>query len=307
MQKKPNKLLAIALALFMMVAITACGKGASDDSAASTLPDPQPPSRSPAPEQSQPPASVHAPPTEPASVPELTPALEPVELIVFGAASMTETLNEIAVLYASIAPNVTLIFNFDSSGTLLTQIQESAECDVFISAAQRQMNVLDDAGSLLAGTRFNLVENKVALVVPSGNPANIHSFEDAANASLIALGNSDVPVGQYSEEIFTNMGVWNDDFLSRVTLGGNVKEVTTWVSEGAVDCGVVYATDAFSAGLEIVADAPEGTLQTPVVYPAAAIADTENADAARAFLDYLKTPDAASVFQSVGFTIPQMR
>ena len=216
---------------------------------------------------------------------------------------MTETMEEIAVLYKTIAPEVTLVYNFDSSGTLLTQIQEGADCDIFISAAQRQMNTLDDAGELLAGTRFDLVENRVALVVPDGNPANIHTFEDAANASLLALGNSDVPVGQYSEEIFTNMGVWNDEFLSRVTLGGNVKEVTTWVSEGSVDCGVVYATDAFSAGLEIVADAPEGTLQTPVVYPAAAIGATQNADAAIAFLEYLRSPEASAVFESVGFSI----
>ena len=318
MKKSHSRVLVLILALVFLMALAACG-GAGDpvssDTAAETPAQaPETPAQAPAspaqtPESPAPPPESSAPPPETTAPPPETPAqsaplpAEPVELIVFAAASMTETMEEIAVLYSAVAPNVTIVYNFDSSGTLLTQIQEGAVCDIFISAAQRQMNTLDDDGELLAGTRFDLVENKVALVVPAGNPADIHTFEDAANASLLALGNSDVPVGQYSEEIFTNMGVWNDEFLSRVTLGGNVKEVTTWVSEGSVDCGVVYATDAFSAGLDIVASAPEGTLQTPVVYPAAAIGATENPDAAIAFLDYLKTPEASAVFESVGFAI----
>lgn len=224
----------------------------------------------------------------------------PTELIVFAAASMTETLDQIAALYKTVAPNVTLVFTYDSSGTLLTQIQSGAPADVFVSAAQKQMNTLDEESALLAGSRFDLVENKVALVVPSGNPANINSFDDAIAAASIALGNSDVPVGQYSEEIFTTLGVW-DEVSAKATLGANVKEVTTWVGEAVVDCGIVYATDAFSAGLDIVADAPEGTLATPVVYPAAALAASENPEAAQAFLDYLKSPEAAAIFASVGF------
>ena len=312
MRKQYSKVFALTLALVMLLALAACGgNGVTENEGLSVEPaiSPAQPSaqaqQSPAQLPSQPQQSPSQPPAQtqespPASTPVAAP---PVELIVFAAASMTETMEEIAELYKAVAPNVSLVYNFDSSGTLLTQIQEGADCDLFISAAQRQMNTLDDAGELLAGTRFDLVENKVALVVPAGNPANIHSFEDAAKASLLGLGNSDVPVGQYSEEIFTNMGVWNDEFLSRVTLGGNVKEVTTWVSEGSVDCGVVYATDAFSAGLDIVASAPEGTLQTPVVYPAAAIGATKNADAAIAFLEYLKSPAASAVFESVGFAI----
>ena len=228
---------------------------------------------------------------------------EPVELVVFAAASMKETMDEIATLYAVVAPHVTLTCTFDSSGTLLTQIQEGAEADIFISAAQKQMNTLADDNAILAETRFNLVENKVALVVPSGNPASILSFDDAIAAASIALGNADVPVGQYSEEIFTNLGVW-DSVSAKATLGANVKEVTTWVSEGVVDCGIVYATDAFSAGLEIVADAPEGTLKTPVLYPAAVLAQSENADAAADFLAYLQTAEATAVFAAVGFAKP---
>ena len=309
MRKPLFKLLAISVALIMLIGIVACDSSNGDraseqpsESAGSESTSPQS-TESVQPSESSSNSDSASPPIE-SETPSTSATPAPVELVVFAAASMTETMESIATLYKAAAPHVKITYNFDSSGTLLTQIQEGAICDVFISAAQRQMNTLDDEGSVLEGTRYNLVENEVALVVPEGNPANIHTFDDAAAASMIALGNSDVPVGQYSEEIFTNMGVWDDEFLSRVTLGSNVKEVTTWVSEGVVDCGVVYATDAFSAGLEIVASAPAGTLETPVIYPAAALSETQNPDEAKAFLDYLKTPDAAAVFMSVGFSMP---
>ena len=265
-----------------------------------------------------PPAPASAPPAQETPAPQSqAPGAEPVELVVFAAASMTETMNQIAELYKSVAPNVTLIYTFDSSGTLKTQIQEGADCDIFISAAQKQMNQLDasvDAGGgntegldfVLQGTRCNLVENKVTLVVPEGNPAGISSFDDVATdkVKLIALGNSDVPVGQYSEEIFTAMGVWDQlNANQKITFGTNVKEVTSQVAEAAVDCGVVYGTDAYSAGLEVVAEAPEGT-HKPVVYPAAVLNTTKNGDAARAFLEFLKGDECSAVFESVGFSIP---
>ena len=264
------------------------------------------------------PAPASAPPAQETPAPQSqSPGADPVELVVFAAASMTETMNQIAELYKSVAPNVTLVYTFDSSGTLKTQIQEGADCDIFISAAQKQMNQLDasvDAGGgntdgldfVLQGTRCNLVENKVTLVVPEGNPAGISSFDDVATdkVKLIALGNSDVPVGQYSEEIFTAMGVWDQlNANQKITFGTNVKEVTSQVAEAAVDCGVVYGTDAYSAGLEVVAEAPEGT-HKPVVYPAAVLNTTKNGDAARAFLEFLKGDECTAVFESVGFSIP---
>ncbi|NLL36649.1 MAG: molybdate ABC transporter substrate-binding protein [Fretibacterium sp.] len=245
----------------------------------------------------------------------LVPAVfaAPTEVIAFAAASMTETLNQIAELYKKSDPSVKLVFNFDSSGTLKTQIQEGADCDVFISAAQKQMNQLDiesdqnpDGLDFVApGTRFNLLENKVVLIVPKENPAGVKSFEDIGSESvkLIALGNDDVPVGQYSREILTNMGIW-DSIQSRVTFGSNVKEVTTQVAEGAVDCGIVYATDAHSAGLEVVAEAPAEALKTPVVYPAAVMKSSKNPKAAQSFLSYLKGSDCTAIFKSVGFSKP---
>ena len=235
-------------------------------------------------------------------------------LNVFAAASMTETLTEIQEMYKEVAPNVTLVFNVDSSGTLKTQIQEGADCDVFISAAQKQMNQLDkDADPevntegldyVLEGTRINLLENKVVLAVPDGNPKGIESFADLGTdkLSLLALGNEDVPVGQYSEEILTNLGILDQlEQENKITYGSNVKEVTTQVSEAAADAGIIYATDAYSAGLLVVAQADD-TMCKQVIYPAAVLNISENQDAAEAFLDYLKTDDCMKVFEEVGFT-----
>ena len=247
------------------------------------------------------------------------PEAEPVELIVFAAASMTETLNQIAELYKDVAPNVTLVYNFDSSGTLKTQIEEGADCDVFISAAPKQMNALDaskDADGdnadgldfVLQGTRINLLENKVALAVPEGNPRNINSYDDLATdlkdgTVLLAMGNADVPVGQYTQKIFAYYALSEDELAASgvLTYGTNVKEVTTQVSEGAVDCGIIYATDAFSAGLNVV-DTATAEMCGQVIYPAAVLNVTKHEAEARAFLDYLTGPEASAVFEAVGFS-----
>ena len=237
---------------------------------------------------------------------------------VFAAASMTETLNQIAEMYKEVDPSVELVFNFDSSGTLKTQIQEGADCDIFISAAQKQMNQLDATKDTEANpegldfvdpdTRFNFVSNSVVLITPSGNPEGLASFEEVGTdkVKLIALGNSDVPVGQYSEEIFTNMGIWDElNADGKITFGSNVKEVLAQVEEGAVDCGVVYSTDAAtSEKVDVVATAPEGT-HKPIVYPAAVLKNAPNAEKANEFLAYLKTDVCADVFESVGFSIPE--
>ena len=259
---KPKKTLALVLALSLAFALAACGSA-------------------PAPEA------------------------EPVELIVFAAASMTETLTEIAELYKDVAPNVTLTFNFDSSGTLKTQIEEGAEVDLFISAAPKQMNELD---TVLEGTRVDLLENKVALAVPDGNPKGISSYDDLIaglkdGTLMLAMGNSDVPVGQYTQKILDYYGVSEEELANKgvITYGTNVKEVTTQVGEATVDAGIIYATDAFSANLEIV-DAATAEMCGQVIYPAAVMNVTRNEEAAKAFLDYLTGPEATAVFESVGFT-----
>lgn len=249
-----------------------------------------------------------------------TGSVDSAELTVFAAASMTETLNRIAEDYKAVDPNVTLTFSFASSGDLLTQIKEGADCDVFISAAPKQMNALDGSlkgdtdknpdglDELLDGTRIDLLENKVTLAVPEGNPKGVQSFDDLAEKLksgdvLLAIGNSDVPVGQYTRKIFAHYGLDEAALASSgvLTYGSNVKEVTTQVSEGAVDCGIIYATDAFSAGL-VTVDEATADMCGQVIYPAAVLKNSAHADEAKAFLDYLTTDEAGKVFESVGFT-----
>ena len=286
-----RKLFALLIAAVMVLSLAACAAPAADEP---------------------------APATEETAAPEETvPEAEPVELIVFAAASMTETMNQIAELYKAKAPNVTLTYNFDSSGTLKTQIQEGAECDLFISAGQKQMNQLDITADpevntdkldfVLEGTRVNLLENRVTLCVPEGNPKDIKSFDDLADklkegSVLMAMGNSDVPVGQYTQKILAFYGL-DEEKLAKdgvITYGTNVKEVTTQVTEASVDCGVVYCTDAFSAGLTPV-DYATKEMCGQVIYPAAVLNISGNQEAAKEFLAYLQTDEAMKVFEAVGF------
>lgn len=274
-------------------ALTACGGSSSSTSTASSV------------------ASSAAASSEAASG-------ESVELIVFAAASLTETLNAIAETYTAENPGVTFSFNFDSSGTLKTQIQEGADCDLFISAGQKQMNQLDSTASadvntdgldfVDSDTRVDLLENKVVLCVPENDDKGIDSFDALAEHLkaediLFCMGNSDVPVGQYTQKILAYYDLDEEALAAAgvITYGSNVKEVTTQVSEASVDAGVVYCTDAFSAGLKVVDEATK-EMCGQVIYPAAVMKSAPNADAAKKFLDYLQTSAAGEVFESVGFT-----
>ncbi len=244
-------------------------------------------------------------------------ASEKTELVVFAAASMTETLNQIKTDYEAQHKDITLTYNFDSSGTLKTQIQEGATCDVFISAAQKQMDQLDASKDNTANpeqldfinsdSRMDLLENKVVLVVPENNPKNINSFDDLKSKLesgdvLLAMGNSDVPVGQYTQKILQYWGLDEKALADagEITYGSNVKEVTTQVSEGSADCGVVYYTDAYSAGLKIVGEATE-EMCGKTIYPAAVVKNSEHPEQAQEFLAYLSSDAAAKVFEKVGF------
>lgn len=231
---------------------------------------------------------------------------EKTQIHVFAAASMTETLTEIESRYEAAHSDIDLVFTFDSSGTLKTQIEEGAPCDLFISAAPKQMNALEELNMVNRDSRVDLLENRVALCVAEGNPADINSFDDLAEALaggtvLLAVGNGDVPVGQYTQKIFAYYELDETAIAACLTYGSNVKEVTTAVAEGTADCGVIYATDAFSAGLTPVdTAAPEMCGQ--VIYPAAVMSGAAHPDAAQVFLDYLKGPEASAIFESVGFT-----
>lgn len=248
-------------------------------------------------------------------------ASEKTELVVFAAASMTETLNQIKTDYEAQHKDITLTYNFDSSGTLKTQIQEGATCDVFISAAQKQMDQLDASKDNTANpeqldfinsdSRMDLLQNKVVLVVPENNPKNINSFDDLKSKLesgdvLLAMGNSDVPVGQYTQKILQYWGLDEKALADtgKITYGSNVKEVTTQVSEGSADCGVVYYTDAYSAGLKIVGEATE-EMCGKTIYPAAVMKNSQHPKEAQEFLDYLHGDAATQVFEKVGFVAVQ--
>ena len=243
---------------------------------------------------------------------------EPVSLTVFAAASLQESLNQIAELYKQEHPETELMFTFDSSGTLKRQIAEGADCDLFIAASQKPMNQLDitaDPDKNVDGldfvkseTRIDLLENKVTLVVPEGNPKGIKSFDQLSELLkngevLLGMGNSDVPVGQYTLKIFNFYGLEEAQLADAgvLTYGSNVKEVTTQVTEAAVDCGVIYATDAFSAGLEVV-DTATADMCGRAIYPAAVLKISTHQEEAQAFLDFLQTEAAMEVFEAIGFS-----
>lgn len=245
-------------------------------------------------------------------------AAQSVELIVFAAASLTETLTAIGETYSAENPGVTFHFNFDSSGTLKTQIQEGADCDLFISAGQKQMDQLDIMASadvnkdrldfVDSDTRMDLLENKVVLCVPEGSDKGIDSFDALAEHLkaqdiLFCMGNSDVPVGQYTQKILACYDLDEEALAAAgvITYGSNVKEVTTQITEASVDAGVVYCTDAFSAGLTPVDEATK-EMCGQVIYPAAVLKAAPNAEAAKEFLAYLQTDRAATVFEGVGFS-----
>ena len=241
------------------------------------------------------------------------------ELIVFAAASLTETMTEIAETYKKTAPDVSIMFNFDSSGTLKSQIENGADCDLFISAAPRQMNQLDSSKDgeanpdgldfVLQGTRIDLLENKVVLAVTEGNPSSVEYFDNLAKRLgmgeiLLAMGNSDVPVGQYTQKILAFYGLDEQSLAAagNITYGSNVKEVTSQVIENAADCGIIYSTDAFSAGLSI-ADTATEEMCGRVIYPAAVLNTAKNVEAAKAFLQFLSEAEAKKTFESVGFSM----
>ena len=245
-------------------------------------------------------------------------AAQSVELIVFAAASLTETLTAIGETYSAENPGVTFCFNFDSSGTLKTQIQEGADCDLFISAGQKQMDQLDIMASadvnkdrldfVDSDTRVDLLENKVVLCVPEGSDKGIDSFDALAEHLkaqdiLFCMGNSDVPVGQYTQKILAYYDLDEKALAAAgvITYGSNVKEVTTQITEASVDAGVVYCTDAYSAGLTPVDEATK-EMCGQVIYPAAVLKAAPNAEAAKEFLAYLQTDRAATVFEGVGFS-----
>lgn len=225
-------------------------------------------------------------------------------ILVAAAASLKNAYeDELIPMFEEQYPGVTVEGTYDSSGKLQTQIEEGLEADVFMSAATKQMKALDEEGMIASDTIVNLLENKIVLIVPAGSDSKIDSFEKIGDAASIALGDPEsVPAGQYAKEALTNLNVW-DSIQDKVSFGTNVTEVLNQVAAASADAGIVYATDAASKAdqVTVVAEAPEESLEKKVIYPVAVVKATTHEDAAKAFVDFLQTPEAIQVFESYGF------
>jgi molybdate transport system substrate-binding protein len=225
------------------------------------------------------------------------------EIFISAAASLTDVMNEIATMYNKTNPNIKITYSFGSSGALQSQIEEGAPADVFMSAAQKQMNELDKKDLILKESRKDLLVNKVVLITDKENKAGIKEFKDVTSdqIKLIALGEpKGVPVGQYSEEIFKSLGSL-DAVKAKAIYGSDVRQVLTWVESGEAACGVVYATDAATTkNVKVIAQAPEGS-HKPVIYPVAVLKNSKNAKASQEFVDFLSTKEVAAVFEKYGF------
>lgn len=230
------------------------------------------------------------------------------EVNTFIAASLSNAMEEIQKDFNETYPDVEILYNADSSGTLQTQIEEGARCDIFFSAADKQMNALVDENLAKKDTVEDILENKVVLIKPKDGETKVTGFENITDAANIALAGDSVPVGQYAREIFDNLGITDEVNKMEINEGKNVSEVLAAVSEGSNEIGIVYATDAASVAdkVDVIAEAPADALKTPVLYPVGLIEDKEASEddtaAAEAFLEYIKSDDAMKVFEKYGFT-----
>ncbi|SHH55380.1 molybdate transport system substrate-binding protein [Sporobacter termitidis DSM 10068] len=273
-----KKLLSLCLALVLAFALFGCGT-------------PTAPSESPS--ASQPASTASASPSSGAAA----------NLTILAAASLTQPLDDIIAAYKTVAPNVTITPSYASSGALQTQIEQGAPADIFFSAATKQMDALDQGGLIVTSSKVDLLKNEIVLIVPKDAPVKVGGFGDVATdaVSKIALGDpKSVPAGQYAQDTFNYLNLW-DTVSAKATYGSDVKQVLSWVDSGNVDCGIVYKTDALTdENVKVIAEAPNGS-HTPVVYPLAIVKASTNQDAAAAFIKYLQSDDALSVFDKYGF------
>lgn len=230
-----------------------------------------------------------------------------VTIMIAAAASLEKCLeDELIPLFEEQNPGMKVVGTYDSSGKLQNQIEEGAEVDLFFSAATKQMTALKDGGLMADDTIVELLENKIVFIVPTGEEGNYSKFEDIVNADSIAIGDpASVPVGQYSEEALTNLGLW-DQVMEKTSLGTNVTQVLNWVAEGSAKAGIVYATDAAQKtdSVVVVAEAPEGSV-SKAIYPAGIVDASTQKESAQAFLDFLGSEEAMKIFEANGFSPAQ--
>lgn len=228
------------------------------------------------------------------------------EVTIAAAASLTDAVNELKSIYEQSHKDIKIQPTYAGSGALQTQIEEGAPIDIFISAADKQMNALEEKNLIDKGSRVPLLKNEVVLIVPKKGNAVIKGFEDIANETVKKIAIADpasVPVGQYSEQIFTKLGNW-DQVKSKIVISQDVRQSLDWVAQGEVDVGTVYQTDAYTEKekVNIIATAPEGT-HKPVNYPMALIEKSKNKKEAKDFYEFLKSDEANKVFEKFGFIL----
>lgn len=235
-----------------------------------------------------------------------TNANQPTQLTVSAASSLKDVIEDIEPLYQQQHPETKIIYNFGSSGSLQQQIEQGAPIDVFISAASKQMNTLEEKQILLTETRRNLLKNQMVLITSETNAKNnpkFDNFDDLTNQQIktIALGESEsVPAGKYAQEVLTSFQI-ADKVTPKAVYGKDVRQVLNYVATGNADAGIVYRTDVqITDNVKIVAIAPENT-HSPVVYPVAVIKDSQHPEAAKNLIEFLTTPEAKEVFEENGF------
>ena len=281
----------VSLALVLCLLLAGCG-GTTSSSASSE-----------APASSEASVSSEAEASSEAASSEAETSQEPVTILIAAAASLEYSLrDELIPMFQEQYGYITVEGTYDSSGKLQTQIEEGLPADLFFSAAQKQMNALNEQGLMDSDSIVDLLENKIVLITPTGIESAVTSFEEIGNAASIALGDPEsVPVGQYAQEALTNLGLW-DSIQPKVSFGTNVTEVLNWVAEGSADVGIVYATDAATTDrVTVVAEAPEGSLATPVIYPVGIVGASQQKEAAQLFLEFLQSDEAMAVFEKYGF------
>lgn len=286
-----KKIISLVLAIALLLAMTACGGSSTPPSSPSA-------------------GGESSGQFQPSAPQKISQAEEPpVTILIAAAASLEYSLrDELIPMFQEKHKNITVEGTYDSSGKLQSQIEEGLEADLFFSAAQKQMNALKDQGLVDSDSILPLLENKIVLIVPAGKEGAITSFEELPQAGQVAIGDpASVPVGQYAQEALTNLGLWEKLGMSenadpRVSLGTNVTEVLGWVAAGSADAGIVYATDAATTDkVTVVAEAPEGSLATKVVYPIGIVSASQKKEAARLFRDFLHSDEAMAVFAKYGF------
>lgn len=229
---------------------------------------------------------------------------EETEILVAAAASLEYAYEEELIpMFEEENPGVTVKGTYDSSGKLQTQIEEGLEADVFMSAATQQMDALTEEGFVDGESVTDLLENQIVLITSAENELGLAEFTDITKADTIAIGDpASVPAGQYAQEALTSLGIW-DEVLAKSSLGTNVTEVLNWVAEGSAQAGIVYATDAATTeNVKVIAQAPEGSLAEPAIYPVGLVSASAHQEEAQAFLDFLQSDEAMAVFEAYGFT-----